>query len=111
MSSASAAKRVFSRDFKLTVARQLVSGKRRISQICREHSIFPPPSTANRARFLRERPTVNAALASDSPAGLVIRPFFLSDVVSKPAAENYGCYCPILPVRWPNLGHQNCCRI
>ena len=32
-------KRVFTRDFKLTLARQLVSGDRRMSQICREHSL------------------------------------------------------------------------
>ena len=32
-------KRVFTRDFKLSVARQLVSGQRRISQVCREHSL------------------------------------------------------------------------
>lgn len=34
-----AAKRAFTREFKLTVARQLVSGEGRISQICREHGI------------------------------------------------------------------------
>jgi transposase-like protein len=32
-------KRVFTRDFKLSVARQLVSGQKRISQVCREHSL------------------------------------------------------------------------
>jgi transposase-like protein len=32
-------KRVFARDFKLSVARQLVSGEKRLSQVCREHSI------------------------------------------------------------------------
>jgi transposase-like protein len=32
-------KRVYSRDFKLSVARQLVSGQKRLSQVCREHSI------------------------------------------------------------------------
>ena len=32
-------KRVFTREFKLSVARQLVGGQRRISQVCREHSL------------------------------------------------------------------------
>ena len=32
-------KRVFMRDFKSTLARQLVSGDRRMSQTCREHSL------------------------------------------------------------------------
>lgn len=36
---ASAVKRVFPREFKLSVARQLVSGEKRISQICREHGL------------------------------------------------------------------------
>lgn len=35
----SAVKRVFTREFKLAVARQLVSGEKRISQVCREHSL------------------------------------------------------------------------
>jgi transposase len=32
-------KRAYSREFKLSVARQLVSGQKRLSQICREHGI------------------------------------------------------------------------
>jgi transposase-like protein len=32
-------KRVFTREFKLSVARQLVSGQKRISQVCRENSL------------------------------------------------------------------------
>jgi transposase len=32
-------KRTFSREFKLQVARQLVSGEKRIAQICREHGL------------------------------------------------------------------------
>ncbi len=35
----SVVKRVFTREFKLSVARQLVSGEKRISQICREHGL------------------------------------------------------------------------
>ncbi len=35
----SAVKRVFTREFKLMVARQLISGERRISQVCREHGL------------------------------------------------------------------------
>ncbi len=33
------AKRSFDREFKLQVVRQLVSGEKRISQICREHDL------------------------------------------------------------------------
>jgi transposase len=32
-------KRVFSREFKLDVVRQLVSGQKRLAQLCREHSL------------------------------------------------------------------------
>jgi transposase len=32
-------KRVFSREFKLEVVRQLVSGQKRLAQLCREHSL------------------------------------------------------------------------
>ena len=32
-------KRVFDREFKLQVVRQLVSGERRLSQLCREHRL------------------------------------------------------------------------
>ncbi len=32
-------KRVFSREFKLDVVRQLVSGQKRIAQLCREHAL------------------------------------------------------------------------
>jgi transposase-like protein len=32
-------KRVFTREFKLSAARQLVGGQKRISQVCREHSL------------------------------------------------------------------------
>ena len=32
-------KRSFSREFKLQVARQLVSGEKRLAQICREHAL------------------------------------------------------------------------
>jgi transposase len=32
-------KRVFSREFKLQVVRQLVSGEKRFAQLCREHSL------------------------------------------------------------------------
>jgi transposase-like protein len=32
-------KRVFARDFKLSIARQLVSGQKRLSQVCRENSL------------------------------------------------------------------------
>jgi transposase len=32
-------KRTFSREFKLQVARQAVSGEKRIAQLCREHSL------------------------------------------------------------------------
>lgn len=32
-------RRTFTREFKLSVARQLVTGEKRISQVCREHSL------------------------------------------------------------------------
>src|SRR4051794_18806675 len=32
-------KRTFSREFKLQIARQLVTGERRISPVCREHAL------------------------------------------------------------------------
>ena len=32
-------KRTFTREFKLSVARQLVTGEKRISQVCREHAL------------------------------------------------------------------------
>lgn len=32
-------KRTFSREFKLQIARQLVTGEKRISQLCREHGL------------------------------------------------------------------------
>ena len=32
-------KRTFTREFKLQIARQLVTGERRVSQICREHAL------------------------------------------------------------------------
>lgn len=32
-------KRVFSREFKLNVVRQWVSGEKRLAQLCREHSL------------------------------------------------------------------------
>lgn len=32
-------KRVFSREFKLEVVRQLISGQKRLAQLCREHSL------------------------------------------------------------------------
>ncbi|MBI3911845.1 MAG: transposase [Armatimonadetes bacterium] len=33
------ARRVFSREFKLQVTRQLVNGEKRLSQLCREHGL------------------------------------------------------------------------
>ena len=32
-------KRTFTREFKLQIARQLVTGEKRVSQICREHAL------------------------------------------------------------------------
>src|SRR5687767_10091491 len=32
-------KRTFSREFKLQIARQLVTGEKRLSQVCREHAL------------------------------------------------------------------------
>ena len=36
---ATRAKRTFSREFKLQVARQLVTGEKRLAQLCREHDL------------------------------------------------------------------------
>jgi transposase-like protein len=51
-------KRVFTREFKLTVARQLVSGEKRISQACREHSLCE--SVVRRWKLQYERSGENA---------------------------------------------------
>src|SRR5579864_8022281 len=43
-------KRSFDREFKLQVARQLTSGEKRLSQLCREHDLCP-----SLVRYWRER--------------------------------------------------------
>jgi transposase-like protein len=63
-------KRVFTREFKLTVARPLVSGEKRISQACREHSLCE--SVVRRWKLHYERNGENAwspeAATAKSPA-------------------------------------------
>jgi transposase-like protein len=79
-------KRVFTREFKLVVARQLVRGEKRISQACREHSLCE--SVVRRWKLQYERSGENAwtpqaatakpaviasASSSDEPAALTNR--------------------------------------
>ena len=59
-------KRVFTREFKLTVARQLVSGEKRISQACREHSLCE--SVVRRWKLQYERSGENAWTAQAAMA-------------------------------------------
>ena len=58
---ASRPKRSFSREFKLQVARQLVTGERRLAQVCREHALCQ--TLVRRWREQYEREGENAWLA------------------------------------------------
>ncbi len=69
-------KRVFTREFKLTVARQLVSGEKRISQACREHSLCE--SVVRRWKLQYERSGENAWTAEAATV--------------RPATINQWCY-------------------
>jgi len=57
-------KRVFSREFKLEVVRQLVSGQKRLAQLCREHSLCE--TLLRRWREQYERDGEHAWLGQDA---------------------------------------------
>jgi transposase-like protein len=63
-------KRVFGREFKLQVARQLVNGEKRLSQLCREHGLCE--TLVRRWREQYEQLGENAWLETDE-AGYVAR--------------------------------------
>lgn len=60
-------KRTFSREFKLSVTRQLLTGEKRISQVCREHGLCQ--TLVRRWREQYEKDGENAWLAPDTTAG------------------------------------------
>jgi transposase len=60
-------KRVFSREFKLDVVRQLVSGEKRLAQLCREHNLCE--TLLRRWREQYEARGENAWLGADTPVG------------------------------------------
>lgn len=47
-------KRSFDREFKLQVVRQLIQGEKRLSQLCREHSLSPSLVARWRAQYEQE---------------------------------------------------------
>ena len=51
---ASRPKRSFSREFKLQVTRQLVTGEKRLAQVCREHDLCPTLVRRWREQYERE---------------------------------------------------------
>jgi len=57
-------KRVFSREFKLVVIRQLVTGEKRLAQLCREHTLCE--SLVRRWHEQYERRGENAWLPADA---------------------------------------------
>ncbi len=57
-------KRTFTRESKLSVARQLITGEKRISQVCREHSLCQ--TLVRKWREQYERQGENAWLGPDA---------------------------------------------
>ena len=64
-------KRVFDREFKLQVVRQLVRGEKRFAQLCREHGLCS--SLLRRWREQYDQRGENAWLTEDGPGGFVER--------------------------------------
>lgn len=62
-------KRTFSREFKLEVARQLLTGEKRISQVCREHALCQ--TLVRRWREQYEKDGENAWLPPDTTVGAI----------------------------------------
>jgi len=60
-------KRTFSREFKLEVARQLLTGEKRVSQVCREHAHCQ--TLVRRWREQYEKDGENAWLSPEATVG------------------------------------------
>jgi len=63
-------KRVFTRDFKLQVVRQLARGEKRISQVCREHALCQ--TLVRRWREQYEKEGENAWLPASAGFGAAV---------------------------------------